>query len=126
MPEVTLNNDTNSGSVSELNPVKSVPHQTEGAPEEVSEPGSGLDEVLLTQSPLDVNSIFVGATLPSTGATSLFVGTTRYVQKNGEIEIFEILDIKKIMITKICFEIMINIFLMNFIGGQVELLNECV
>ena len=81
MPEVTLNNGTNSSSVSELNPIESAPPQIEGAPGEVSVPGSVLDEVLLTQSPLDVNSIFVGATLPSTGATSLFVGTTRYVQK---------------------------------------------
>ena len=97
MPEVTLSNGTNSSSVSELNPIESAPSQIEGAPGEVSEPGSGLDEVLLTQSPLDVNSIFVGATLPSTGATSLFVGTTRYVQKKiKKIEILEIFDMEKI------------------------------
>ena len=35
------------------------------------------DEVLMTWEPLDVNAVFKGATLPSTGATSLFVGTTR-------------------------------------------------
>jgi len=33
--------------------------------------------VLMTWEPLDVNAVFRGATLPSTGATSLFVGTTR-------------------------------------------------
>jgi len=35
------------------------------------------DEILLTHSPLDVNAAFAAATLPSTGATSIFVGTTR-------------------------------------------------
>jgi len=35
------------------------------------------DEVLLTHDPLDVNAIFSNATLPETGATSFFVGTTR-------------------------------------------------
>lgn len=35
------------------------------------------DEVLLTHDPLDVNAIFSSATLPETGATSFFVGTTR-------------------------------------------------
>ena len=35
------------------------------------------DEVRITHEPLEVGDVFVRATLPSTGATSLFVGTTR-------------------------------------------------
>ena len=35
------------------------------------------DEVLLSHDPLDVNVAFSAATLPETGATSIFVGTTR-------------------------------------------------
>jgi len=35
------------------------------------------DEVRITHEPLEVDDVFVRATLPSTGATSLFVGTTR-------------------------------------------------
>ena len=35
------------------------------------------DEVRITHEPLEVSDVFVRATLPSTGATSLFVGTTR-------------------------------------------------
>jgi len=38
---------------------------------------SEVDEVLMTHSPLDVAATFSAATLPSTGATSIFVGTTR-------------------------------------------------
>lgn len=33
--------------------------------------------VKITNEPLDVNDAFVRATIPSTGATSIFVGTTR-------------------------------------------------
>jgi len=39
--------------------------------------GESVDQVLLTCAPLDVNAAFTSATLSSTGATSLFVGTTR-------------------------------------------------
>lgn len=36
-----------------------------------------MDDILLTSSPLDLSSISGSVTHPSTGATSLFVGTTR-------------------------------------------------
>jgi len=36
-----------------------------------------MDDIQLTESPLDVSSISASVTHPSTGATSLFVGTTR-------------------------------------------------
>ena len=73
MTEVTtFHHEMDPSTIIESDPNRPVP-----APRETSEPREGIDEVLLLHSPLDVNSIFTGATLPSTGATSLFVGTTR-------------------------------------------------
>jgi hypothetical protein len=39
--------------------------------------GPNMDDLLLTESPLDVNAAFRFVTEPATGATSIFVGTTR-------------------------------------------------
>lgn len=36
-----------------------------------------MEDLLLTESPLDVNAAFAFVTEPGTGATSIFVGTTR-------------------------------------------------
>ncbi len=43
----------------------------------MASPSVNDDEVRITHDALDVNDAFVRATLPSTGATSIFVGTTR-------------------------------------------------
>ena len=42
-----------------------------------------MEDIRLTESPLDVNAACAFVTEPGTGATSIFVGTTRYQLTQG-------------------------------------------
>jgi hypothetical protein len=50
-----------------------------------------MEDLRLTEDPLDVNAAFAFVTEPATGATSIFVGTTRWAMHcniNNDFHIF--------------------------------------